>query len=144
MRRPFLFSFVLTLTLFCSFTPNAVAGDSRWLSLSPSDRAIVDRLAADIYQGDIDQTQRQAIEAETSRAYSQGQAVDQARFRENRRDVWRSMSPTQRAALRNTKYPSWRTLTERQRANFRRRAMDALGVSYGQRPPAHGPSGRNI
>ncbi len=135
MRRPFLFSLVLTLTLFCSFAPEAAAGDSRWLSLTPADRAIVDRLAADIYQTEIDGAMRQQIEAQTSRAYANGQPVDQARFRAQRREDWRAMSPSQRAALRSAKYPTWRNLADGQRAGFRRRAMDALSVPFGRQPP---------
>lgn len=143
MRRPLLFWMALGATLFFSVSSNA--GDERWLHLSANDRGLVDRIAADLYQTEVQAIQSRAIESQTSSLYTRGEPVDRARFRAQRRDDWRSMSAREQAHLRNAKAPQWRGLTDYQKAPFRQRAMNILGVVLHPADLAPPPSyGRDI
>ena len=62
LRKPLIFSLVMGLTLFMSFTTDAHAGDQRWLTLTNTDRAIVDRIAADLYVSRIREAQWRAMQ----------------------------------------------------------------------------------
>ncbi|MEL7486066.1 MAG: hypothetical protein AAGJ87_02495, partial [Pseudomonadota bacterium] len=128
LRRPFLFFLVFAIFFCGSLSSEALAGDARWLSLSPQERALVDRVAADLYESSLSRPDARTLEQLTSRAYASGAPVDRARFRAFRREEWRALSPAERAALRAAKQPVFRNLTTGQKAPFRRQALDMLGV----------------
>ena len=128
VRKPFLFFFVFSACFCGSFSSHAIAGDARWLTLAPSEQALVDRVAADIYEAAITRPDARALETQTSQQYATGAPVDRARFREFRRDAWRTMDQSQQAALKSAKKPRYENLSNAQRAHFRREAMDSLGL----------------
>lgn len=124
-----LFGVALGATLFLSLSPPAGAQhavDMRWEVLSPGERTLIDRLAAQFYEESLRYAQSSQIEAKTGELYAGATAAERARFRAERRDAWNDMSEVQRRALRGVKRPAFRNLTETQKAPFRRHAIDQL------------------
>lgn len=120
------------MTLFLSLAPPADAQtgvDMRWEVLSKSERAIIDRLAAQFYEESLRYAQSSQIEAHTSELYVHATPAERARFREQRRSSWNEMNESQRHALRGVKRPTFRNLTESQKAPFRRYAIDQLDAA---------------
>lgn len=111
-------------------SPAAVAQpgwyDPRWEALSPSERVIIDRVAADFYEDSLRSAQSANIEATTSRLYQGSPPSERDRFREQRRADWRAMAPAERDALRGVTRPAFRNLAETQKAPFRSYAIDQL------------------
>lgn len=107
----------------------SASDDPRWAALSPSERLIVDRVAADFYEDSLRATQSAAIEAETSDIYRNANADEQARFRDERRAQYRDMTPAEQAALKGVTRPAYRNLAEGQKAPFRAHAIDVLTSS---------------
>lgn len=101
-----------------------LSDDPRWSVLSPSERVIIDRVAADFYEAQLRQQQAVAIERQTSERYRS--AADRTQFRDERRAAYQDMTPAQRDALRGVKRPAFRHLSEEQKAPFRAYALDQL------------------
>jgi len=93
LRRPFIFSLVLSLALLMSFSSKALAGDQRWLALSVNDRVIVDRLASDLFRTHIYVNQISAPE------WRYLNPAQKAPFRRNAMDILgaQASAPPQRA-----------------------------------------------
>ncbi|MBY0422481.1 MAG: hypothetical protein K2Q06_09265 [Parvularculaceae bacterium] len=100
--------------------------DPRWEALSPTERIIIDRVAAEFYEEQLRAAQTSAIEATTPQIYRSASASERARFRDERRYDYRTMSPRERDALRGVTRPSFRNLAESQKAPFRAYAIDQL------------------
>lgn len=116
-----------------SAASGAQAGDGRWLGLSSSDRAIIDRMASDLYAAEGVNDPYQA-----SRDYARAAPVDQARFRQERRNTWRSHGANQQFYQAPARTPYAR-LSPAQKAAYRRRAMDILGAQHrAYRAPGYG------
>lgn len=132
VRRPGLFSLVFLAALFLSAGPRAqgmFAQDVRYDVLAGDERAIIDRIAADFYEQDLRRAQSDAIEAATVAAYVAGSSEERARFREDRRAQWRSMTDEARQSLRAAANPRYDNLTEAQKAPFRRHALNRLAAA---------------
>ena len=108
----------------------AHAGDQRWLSLSASSRALVDRLAGEIYAEEA----ASAGYNNNSEYYAQWAPADRARYRAERRRDWRGGNGNAGANFGN--------LSPAQKAPFRQRAMDILGAQSPNYYPAG--DGRDI
>ncbi|GAB4519640.1 MAG: hypothetical protein Kow00133_05500 [Amphiplicatus sp.] len=106
--------------------------DLRWEALSESERALIDRLAADFYESSLRVAQAEAIETRTGELYRNAPPAARASFRAERRAAWRRMNERQRSALRGVKRPAYRNLAETQKAPFRRHALDLLGAGAAQ------------
>lgn len=131
MRRPLTFGLFFGLAAFGSLSPNAHSEtiDMRWEVLAESEKAIIDRLAADFYEDSLRQSQASAIESHTSDLYVRATPVERARYRDERRAAWEQMSDADRQILRNAKRPTYRNLTEAQKQPFRTIALDNLGAA---------------
>lgn len=103
--------------------------DSRWEALSPSERVIIDRVAAEFYEEQLRAAQSASIEAATPQIYRNASAADRARFRDDRRSEYRLMSGRERDSLRGVTRPAFRNLAESQKAPFRAYAIDQLTAS---------------
>lgn len=94
---------------------------------------LVERLAADFFSHDLSVSQRRAIEAETSRELSGAPAAESSKALDERRVIWRNLSPEARAALLNAKTPDYAALTDSQKQPFRdhakRRLIDARAAA---------------
>ena len=113
--------------MFGSFGAKAQDLDLLWQILTPEDRSIVDRLAADFYQESLRQVQADAIEDRTSAIYASAAETERMQFRAERRSRWSEMSEATRNELRNAKRPEYENLTDDQKAPFREHALRRLG-----------------
>lgn len=129
--KTFLSGLAFGAALFLSLAPAEAETPPhiRWEALGPSERAFVDRIAADFYEQSLRLAQSSAIESRTSELYSGASPADRARFRAERREAWQGMNGAQRDALRNVKRPSFRNLTEAQKWPFRAHALVQLGAA---------------
>jgi len=136
LRRPFLFGAIFGLTLFSSL--RAGAGEPlrptstpnlSWHVLASDEKAVVDRLAADFFSQSLRLSQSRKIEALTAEIYLSQSDQGRARFREERRRLWRAMPENQRRALRSVKRPQYFNLSEAQKRPFRKRAFETLNAS---------------
>ena len=128
-----LFAAVSLAACFSAATPGFAQDgawwDPHWEALSPTERIIIDRVAADFYEESLRTQQSSNIEATTPRIYQGATAEERDRFRDQRRTEWRAMSPAERDALRGVTRPAFRNLAESQKAPFRSYAIDQLTAS---------------
>ena len=136
MRRPFLFGVIFSLVLFGSLRVNAgepgesaARFDISWHVLADYEKAIIDQMAADFFEKSLRLSQTRQIEATTPAIYRSLARHDQARFRAERRLLWRKMSDRKRQALRGVTRPDFDNLAEIQKLPFRQNAVRLLSAS---------------
>ncbi|MEM9169582.1 MAG: hypothetical protein AAGC56_07980 [Pseudomonadota bacterium] len=110
-------AFAVAVLAFAA-TP-VLAGDARWLTLTADERAMVDRVAADLFAEAFAAADTGEDWGASVRRWSAEQGVAQ--------DA--AVPP----AAQDAYFPTFDTLSTAEQAPFRRRAMDALGV----RAPSH-------
>lgn len=136
MRRPVLFGVIFSLVLFGSLRANAgepgenaAPVDISWQVLADYEKAIIDRMAADFFEKSLRLSQSRQIEAATPAIYRSMPPQEQARFRAERRLLWRNMADRQHQALRGVTRPEFDNLAEIQKLPFRRNAVSVLSAS---------------
>lgn len=136
MRRPLLFGVIFSLVLFGSLRANAgeadrisAPADISWHVLADYEKAIIDQMAAAFFEKSLRLAQSRQIEAATPAIYRSLAPQDQARFRAERRLMWRNMSDRQRRNLRGVIRPEFDNLTETQKLPFRQNAVSQLSAS---------------
>lgn len=87
----------------------------------------IDLVAADFFESDLRLAQSRRIEAQTANRYLSMTHKDRARFRAERKQIWREMSDKERASLRGAKRPRFSNLDDTQKQTFRRIAAEELG-----------------
>lgn len=88
----------------------------------------VDLVAADFFESGLRLAQSRQIEASTAKRYLSLDGIDRARFREERKRLWRQMSDQEKMALVGAKLPRFANLDETQKQTFRRIALEELGA----------------
>lgn len=130
MRRPLISSFSFAFAFFGSLNaeaadPAAYAAPDK--ALAADELALVDRLAADFFEGSLRYAQSSRIEAQTATLYRLLSPGEKADFRGYRRLIWRALSEPEKRAFRGgVKRPLYAHLTEEQKSPFRRIAYQQL------------------
>lgn len=97
----------------------------------------IDLLAADFFESGLRLAQSRRIEAQTASRYLSMNQADRARYRAERKRIWREMSNKERAALRDAKRPRFSNLDDVQKQTFRRIAAEELGAPSSPARLAH-------
>lgn len=101
-----------------------VADPARYTSPLPlSEGAIVDAIAAQFFENELQSVQAYRIEAMTAQRYRKMTFSARQQFRADRRQQWNAMSIQQRNRLRQTPSPRFLNLTETQKSVFRQIAV---------------------
>lgn len=107
-----------------------------WPALDASQRSMVDLLAADFFQNDLSETQRERIFSARADEYRGAAGAERDSYRAERRREWQARKGP--AAPTGTSYD---LLTDEQKAPFRRYAIDQLDLGLPTASP--GAAGRN-
>ncbi|GGD03796.1 hypothetical protein [Aquisalinus flavus] len=110
--------------------------EQMWPALDASQRSMVDLLAADFFQNDLSEAQRERIFAARADQYRGAAGADRDSYRAERRREWQARKGP--AAPTGTSYD---LLTDDQKAPFRRYAIDQLDLGLTTVSP--GAAGRN-
>ena len=108
---------------------SAAPSDISWQVLADYEKAIIDQMAADFFENSLRLSQSREIEAATPAIYRSMAPKEQARFRAERRLLWRDMSDRQHRALRGVTRPDFDNLAEIQKLPFRQNAVNVLSAS---------------
>jgi hypothetical protein len=111
--------------------PEAQASGVTQASAADGAEIFVDLVAADFFESDLRLAQSRRIEADTAHRYLELDETARARFRSERKQLWRKMSETERQALRGAKRPLFDNLDETQKETFRQIAAQELGGAPG-------------
>lgn len=142
LRRPLISSISFGLAFFGSLNARAAdpaLPDPAGTGLAASELVLVDRLAADFFEGSLRYAQSARIEAQTAVLYRLLPTGEQARFREYRRLIWQAFNEEEKRAFRGgAKRPLYVHLSEEQKSPFRRIAYRQLvaPTAGGEQPAA--------
>lgn len=135
----FLIIILSGVALACSGVRAAAAGEraeappsggvARASAAAAGGDAFVNLMAADFFESDLRLAQSRRIEADTASRYLGLDEAGRARFRAERKRLWREMSDAERDALRGAKRPRFDNLDEAQKETFRRIAAQELGAA---------------
>lgn len=152
LRRPLFLGLVIGFVSVFSFSGSVSAQESQsvaqsaslpvgkveqmWPALDASQRTMVDLLAADFFQNDLSEAQRERIFSARADQYRGAAGAERDSYRAERRREWQARKGP--AIPTGTSYD---LLTDEQKAPFRRYAIDQLDLGMPTVSP--GAAGRN-
>jgi hypothetical protein len=150
LRKPLFLGFIMGFAGVLSFSGQAGAQDRLaeaipvgkvqiiWPQLEASQKTMVDLVAADFFQNELSDAQRQRIIGTDAAHYRSSTGDDREALRTGRGQEWQARSESGDA----TASAPYDRLSDRQKAPFRRYAIDQLGLAMPVEQPS-GAAGRN-